>query len=62
MTVRLPKEYLGHILWPCGHNSAGMRWHSLGIGRADTLAGMKRMVALHVRGPHPAPKSQRRTR
>lgn len=57
MTVRLPREYLGHILWPCP-----IGWHSLGIGRADTLAGMKRMVALHVRGPHPAPKSQRRTR
>lgn len=57
MTVRLPREYLGHILWPCR-----IGWHSLGIGRADTLAGMKRMVALHVRGPHPAPKSQRRTR
>lgn len=38
------REYLGRIIHRAEPNSGGIRWHVMGIGRADSLAGIKRLV------------------
>jgi len=37
-------EYMGHTIWRNTEPGPRLRWSCLGIGSADTLAGMKRLI------------------
>jgi len=41
------KVYMGYHIFPCGWNSSGMRWSSIGMNgmlRSDTLKGVKALI------------------
>jgi hypothetical protein len=39
--------YMGCIIWRNDEPGYRLRWSSIGIGAADTLAGMKRLIREH---------------
>lgn len=38
------RQYRGATIWRNDRPGHGLRWHALGYGAADTLAGMKALI------------------
>lgn len=48
MKPKLTHQYFGHTLWRNTEGGFRLRWSCQGIGAADTLAGMKRLIREHI--------------